>query len=352
MSKEDLKEVKKDWGRELVIVNCPKYCGKLLYLDRGAESSCHKHMVKQETFFCLEGTAGLTIEGKVYMLTPFTRPKTILPGRLHSFTGVTDAVILEVGTHHDDRDVIRLTESKAAKNSPIDCRKLNDGPKRVICDMSGIHYHKGVIALMDKEDIVALLQLVNSIKREKMLIAEVGSWMGGTTAILATVSATNGKVFAIDHWMGPADLPPSTINEMLSFFDKVKDLFGTWEERLAKGIDIYTYFKGNMIDLGVWDTIYPLVMDSATACKIFANNILDLVFIDGDHSYEAVKQDVLGWLPKVKDSGILCGHDANRPSVLQAVDECLVSYSLIPDSIMWYIDGKPLQEAKRRLKDE
>lgn len=135
MTKEMLKEVKKLWGRELWIVNCPEYCGKLLYLDRGAESSYHRHEKKRETFFCLEGTVGLTIEGKGYMLTPFARPKTVEPGVLHSFTGLTDAVILEVGTHHDDGDVIRLTESKAAKNPRIDCRKLDDCPKvRMVFD--------------------------------------------------------------------------------------------------------------------------------------------------------------------------------------------------------------------------
>jgi len=107
--------VGKAWGEEHIIVNCPEYCGKLLYIDKGAISSLHKHLKKKETFFCLEGQVALTIEGKDYMLNPYSRPKTIHPGQVHSFMGITDAVMIEFSTRHDDKDVYRLTESKGAK---------------------------------------------------------------------------------------------------------------------------------------------------------------------------------------------------------------------------------------------
>lgn len=50
---------------------------------------------------------------------------------------------------------------------------------------------------------------------------------------------------------------------------------------------------------------------------------VDLVFIDGNHSYSYVKQDIEVWLPKVRHGGILSGHDYNNlfPGVIQAVDE-------------------------------
>ena len=54
---------------------------------------------------------------------------------------------------------------------------------------------------------------------------------------------------------------------------------------------------------------------------------LDFAFIDADHSYDAVKQDLLAWFPKLKAGGLLCGHDWDHPKhpakwgVRQAVEE-------------------------------
>lgn len=113
--KEELKTVEKVWGEELWIVNCDKYCGKLLFLDEGAVSSMHFHPEKQETFYALRGQVALTIEGKDYMLNPSSRPKTIYPKQKHQFRGISEAVILEVSTHHNDDDVVRFEESKSGQ---------------------------------------------------------------------------------------------------------------------------------------------------------------------------------------------------------------------------------------------
>ena len=113
-NKETMREVPKVWGKEVWIVNCDKYCGKLLHLDKGASSSMHMHPVKQETFYALEGQVALTIEGKSYMLNTFSRPETIYPGQKHEFWGITDAKILEISTHHSEEDVVRFTVSKGA----------------------------------------------------------------------------------------------------------------------------------------------------------------------------------------------------------------------------------------------
>lgn len=112
MKKESFKEVEKVWGQEIWLVNRAEYCAKLLILNRNAESSYHAHEKKTETFWPIEGYAVLTVEGKEYTLAPFARPKTIEPGEKHKFRGVTEAIILEVSTTHDDSDVVRFSESK------------------------------------------------------------------------------------------------------------------------------------------------------------------------------------------------------------------------------------------------
>ena len=48
---------------------------------------------------------------------------------------------------------------------------------------------------------------------------------------------------------------------------------------------------------------------SVDAAEEFKNNSIDVVYIDGDHTYGGVKADIGAWWPKVKPGGILAGHD-------------------------------------------
>lgn len=52
---------------------------------------------------------------------------------------------------------------------------------------------------------------------------------------------------------------------------------------------------------------------------------VDFLFIDADHSYEAVKQDIAFYAPFLKKGGIIAGHDYSLPAtgVKQAVDEAM-----------------------------
>ena len=115
MRKENLVEVDKIWGYELWLVNSEKYCAKMLYIKKGAQGSTHYHNNKEETFYCLDGHVSITISGKEYKRHPFSRGLTIEPGELHSIAGLEDSVILEISTHHDDEDTIRLKPSEGAK---------------------------------------------------------------------------------------------------------------------------------------------------------------------------------------------------------------------------------------------
>lgn len=48
---------------------------------------------------------------------------------------------------------------------------------------------------------------------------------------------------------------------------------------------------------------------SMDAVKDFNDNSLDFVFIDGNHSFEYVVEDIAKWEKKVKPGGIVSGHD-------------------------------------------
>ncbi len=70
--------------------------------------------------------------------------------------------------------------------------------------------------------------------------------------------------------------------------------------------------------------------DSKEVCKTWIGKQADLVFIDGNHTYEGCKGDIEGWLPLLKTGGILAIHDYGKtekayPGVDESVDELLVN---------------------------
>ena len=79
-------------------------------------------------------------------------------------------------------------------------------------------------------------------------------------------------------------------------------------------------------------------MESANASTMYPNGFFDFVFIDGDHSYNGCKKDILSWLPKIKKGGFICGHDYTRNGVKRSVDK-IFRYSEIEleDDKMWFV---------------
>lgn len=48
---------------------------------------------------------------------------------------------------------------------------------------------------------------------------------------------------------------------------------------------------------------------SVNAATFFPDEYFDFVYIDADHTYDAVKSDLQAWYTKVKIGGVLAGHD-------------------------------------------
>ena len=48
---------------------------------------------------------------------------------------------------------------------------------------------------------------------------------------------------------------------------------------------------------------------SEKASEIFTDNSLDFAYIDANHAYDFVVQDIKLWYPKIKSGGYLLGHD-------------------------------------------
>jgi hypothetical protein len=80
---------------------------------------------------------------------------------------------------------------------------------------------------------------------------------------------------------------------------------------------------------------------SPEAAKQFPDKMFDFVFIDADHSFEAVTLDIAAWRPKIKDGGLLCGHDYGYDEgVALAVDAFVKASGLdleLGGDLTWFI---------------
>ena len=75
---------------------------------------------------------------------------------------------------------------------------------------------------------------------------------------------------------------------------------------------------------------------SEEASKDVQNESLDFVFIDGNHDYRYVYQDLVLWSDKVRKGGIVSGHDYyhfKNSGVIEAVDTFCKAHGIKPNII-------------------
>lgn len=179
------------------------------------------------------------------------------------------------------------------------------------------------------------LQFLQEIARSLppgAIVVEVGSWKGrSTVAICDALDGTNAVVWAVDTFRGDAELV---------------DLHGTIDHEAVRA-----EFTRNT---GEYERLRVLEADSVAAAASFADRSIDWVFIDADHSYDAVLADIAAWAPKVKDGGLISGHDYGRSGVTDAVRRSFGSVSVAHS--IWHTREQPrlrvlpaLRIATRRL---
>ncbi len=72
---------------------------------------------------------------------------------------------------------------------------------------------------------------------------------------------------------------------------------------------------------------------SMEAVKGFADESLDFVFIDADHHFDFVMEDIIQWSKKVRSRGIVSGHDyyqfkSGKTGVVEAVDAYVKAHGI------------------------
>jgi hypothetical protein len=118
---------------------------------------------------------------------------------------------------------------------------------------------------------------------------EIGSWTGRSSAFMAVEIWRSGKSISldcIDTWKGNREHA---------------------ELREVVDGELYSKFVKNMMPVrGRYRAIRKCSVEAALG---YRDRSLDFVFIDGDHTYESVMDDIGAWLPKVRSGGVIGGHD-------------------------------------------
>ncbi len=125
------------------------------------------------------------------------------------------------------------------------------------------------------------------------ICVEVGTWEGDFSAALLRTTQCK-KLYCVDPYKHfEDDSYPDGMNKLTQTEFDAK--FETTSQRLTS-------------EFG--DRVVMVRMTSKEASVLFEDQSIDFVYIDGNHDYKAVLEDILAWYPKVKrDTGVLCGDD-------------------------------------------
>lgn len=146
---------------------------------------------------------------------------------------------------------------------------------------------------MDQCDMVWLFDKASTMKNQK--VVEIGCWKGKSTGAILSALEEGNEMHCVDIW-----------NEEV-----------TKDEEYKNSETAFETFKKHTSRFPVKPRVIRKV--STEAVDEFEDESLDWVFIDGDHSTEAVLRDINNWRKKIKGGGILSGHDWQFETVKDAI---------------------------------
>jgi hypothetical protein len=159
---------------------------------------------------------------------------------------------------------------------------------------------------------------------------ELGSLWGRSTASMAQMirdSGKNIKFYAVDFW----DLRGITDGVW-----SAEDLAWARDLGVEEGPDMcYQSMWTVLSRMGLTSYVTPIKLSSREAYKLFEDESLDFLFIDADHSYEGVMEDIKFWHPKVKRGCTIAGHDYDWTGVKAAVTDFFVAKPVYINTTSW-----------------
>jgi len=176
-----------------------------------------------------------------------------------------------------------------------------------------------------------LLELLRPLKPRRG--AEIGVQAGDTSFQLLRGLPTLETLYCVDAWRWYPDYEHDRCPT-----DKTG---GRWPDQQLLDEARSLFFKRLFENKEFESRVVVLGLFSADAALLVRDRSLDFVFLDANHSYEYVRDDIRRWRPKLKAGGLLAGHDYGNPhnprwGVTRAVDEAFPGGVKTGDDFTWW----------------
>lgn len=148
------------------------------------------------------------------------------------------------------------------------------------------------------------VRLVSRLFPRNGVVAEVGAHTGAFSSQI--IAACRPRLFlAIDAWRFiPGEYERDPMNRR-------ERNFRAAEQRCRQGV-------GTASQVAVVNAL------SEEAALMFADESMDAVYLDADHTEPGIRGDIERWWPKIRSQGVLAGHDYTERDwidVIPVVDE-------------------------------
>lgn len=152
--------------------------------------------------------------------------------------------------------------------------------------------------------------------------AELGVWYGETFKYLVN-NCPDLNLFGVDLYApqpeneGPQKYLPGEDGHIWTHDKYYEDVSNFCQQSNGRA----TIYKGYTND----------------ASQLVEDESLDFVFIDADHSFKGVDEDIAHWMPKVRKGGYVIGHDIHWPTVKDAVEKHFGENYNKEQDFIWYV---------------
>jgi len=203
------------------------------------------------------------------------------------------------------------------------CRLLSKLEQWIFSHDDFRHYRtrwNGIYGWLTEKQAKWLFEMASTA--QSGVIVEIGSCYGRSTVCLglgASLVNSNNKVYSIDPHTGGKGF-----REKLEDKDSYSSLEG---------------FKNNLKRFLLNEKVVPIIKTSADALSEWHGHKISLLFIDGWHTYDAVKHDILGWSKHVVSEGIVAMHDYQDKQVRRAIHDSIVLTGMSETALEHIGDG-------------